>query len=143
MQEKSHKKSLVKQNILQVIEIKRITKYEFYKKTRITRGVLDQNNGMSEENIARFLAYFTDIDANWLVTGEGEMLKPKVQDQLVSPSSQYSQSVENQCKDNENNPMMAEASENIKSLIGILNRTLIEKDKQIDRLLSIIEQGKV
>lgn len=143
MQEKSQKKSLVKQNILQVIEIKGITKYEFYKKTRITRGVLDQNNGMSEENIARFLAYFTDIDANWLVTGEGEMLKRKVQDQLVSQSEQESQPTENQCKDNENNPIIAEASENIKSLIGILNRTLIEKDKQIDRLLSIIEQGKV
>lgn len=143
MQEKSQKKSLVKQNILQVIETKGITKYEFYKKTRITRGVLDQNNGMSEENIARFLAYFTDVDANWLITGEGEMLKRKVQDQLVSPSLQNSQYTENQCKDNENNPMLAEAGENIKSLIGILNRTLVEKDKQIDRLLSIIEQGKV
>ena len=75
MQEKSHKKSIVKQNILQIIEIKGLTKYDFYKKTRITRGVLDQNNGMSEDNIARFLAYFTDIDANWLITGEGSMHK--------------------------------------------------------------------
>ena len=75
MQEKSHKKSIVKQNILQIIEIKGFTKYEFYKKTRITRGVLDQNNGMSEDNIARFLAYFTDIDANWLLTGEGSMYR--------------------------------------------------------------------
>ena len=75
MQEKSHKKSIVKQNILQIIEIKGLTKYEFYKKTRITRGVLDQNNGMSEDNIARFLAYFTDIDANWLLTGEGSMYR--------------------------------------------------------------------
>jgi len=98
---------------------------------------------MSEENIARFLACFTDIDANWLVTGEGEMLKPKVQDPLVLPSLHSSQSDENQCKDNENNPMMAEASENIKSLIGILSRTLIEKDKQIESLLTIIKQGKV
>ena len=75
MQEKSHKKSIVKQNILQIIEIKGLTKYDFYKKTRITRGVLDQNNGMSEDNIARFLAYFTDIDANWLLTGEGSMYR--------------------------------------------------------------------
>lgn len=108
MQEKSQKKSLVKQNILQVIEIKGITKYEFYKKTRITRGVLDQNNGMSEENIARFLAYFTDIDANWLVTGKGEMTKRKVQDQHVSSSLQNSQSAENQRKDNENNAIYSE-----------------------------------
>lgn len=32
MQEKSLKKSVVKQNILQIIEIEKITKYEFYKK---------------------------------------------------------------------------------------------------------------
>lgn len=80
MQEKLQKKSQIKQNILQVIDIKGLTKYEFYKKTGITRGILDQNNGISEENIARFLAYFTEIDANWLVTGEGNMLKQGCQD---------------------------------------------------------------
>lgn len=35
------------------------------------------------------------------------------------------------------------SNNNIKSLIGILDKTLTEKDKQIDRLLSIIEQSKV
>lgn len=86
MQEKSHKKSIVKQNILQIIEIKGLTKYDFYKKTRITRGVLDQNNGMSEDNIARFLAYFTDIDANWLLTGEGSMYRtPSVMNEASPP----------------------------------------------------------
>lgn len=86
MQEKSHKKSIVKQNILQIIEIKGLTKYDFYKKTRITRGVLDQNNGMSEDNIARFLAYFTDIDANWLLTGEGSMYRsPAVMNEAPPP----------------------------------------------------------
>ena len=78
MQENSHKKSIVKQNILQLLEIEGISKYEFYKKTRITRGVLDQNNGMTEENIARFLACYAEIDANWLITGKGERLKRNV-----------------------------------------------------------------
>jgi len=86
MQEKSLKKSVVKQNILQIIEIEKITKYEFYKKTRITRGVLDQNNGMSEDNIARFLACYPDIDANWLITGEGSMYRtPSVMNAASPP----------------------------------------------------------
>lgn len=76
MQEKSQKKSLIKQNILQVIDYKGLKKPDFYRKTGITRGILDQDNGISEDNIARFLAIFPDIDANWLVTGEGEMLRP-------------------------------------------------------------------
>lgn len=68
-------KSLIKENILKVIEYKGITKYEFYKLTGITRGVLDQNNGMSESNIARFLAYYSEINPEWLIMGIGEMLK--------------------------------------------------------------------
>jgi len=68
-------KSLIKKNILQYIEIKGITKYNFYQKTGITRGVLDQNNGMSEENTARILAYFSEINPEWLLTGKGNMLR--------------------------------------------------------------------
>jgi len=68
-------KSLIKENILKFVEYKGITKYEFYKLTGITRGVLDQNNGMSEGGIARFLAYFKDVNAEWLITGKGQMLK--------------------------------------------------------------------
>ncbi|MDO4763871.1 MAG: hypothetical protein Q4A00_05765 [Flavobacteriaceae bacterium] len=68
-------KSLIKQNILQFIDYKGITKYKFYQKTGITRGILDQNNGMSEENTAKFLAQYPEINPEWLLTGEGEMLK--------------------------------------------------------------------
>lgn len=67
-------KSLIKQNILHYIDYKGITKYQFYKESGITRGVLDQNNGMSEENTARFLAKYKDINPTWLITGKGSML---------------------------------------------------------------------
>lgn len=66
--------SPIKKRILQVIDFKEITKYEFYKKTGITRGILDQNNGISEENISKFLEYMPDINTYWLLTGEGSML---------------------------------------------------------------------
>jgi hypothetical protein len=50
-------KSLIKKNILQYLDSKGISKYKFYQDTGITRGVLSQNNGMSEENTARIIAY--------------------------------------------------------------------------------------
>lgn len=65
--------SPIKKRILQVIDLKSITKYEFYKKSGITRGILDQNNGISEENIAKFLEYMPDISTHWLLTGQGSM----------------------------------------------------------------------
>ena len=73
-------KSLIKQNILQFIEYKGISKYQFYQLTGITRGVLDQNNGMSEENTAKFLAYHPEINTEWLLTGKGDMLKKYTSD---------------------------------------------------------------
>ena len=41
---------------------------------------------MSEDNIARFLACYPDIDANWLITGEGSMYRtPGVMNEASPP----------------------------------------------------------
>lgn len=69
--------SIIKKNILQFLEYEGITAYKFYKETGISRGILSQNNGLSEENTLRFLAYFPEVNAEWLLTGNGEMLKTK------------------------------------------------------------------
>ena len=57
------------------------------------------------------------ISANWLITGEGEM-----------------------CRQTDDNSV--ETNDKISRLITILEETLKEKDKQIEKLMSIIEQGK-
>lgn len=74
MQENKQEKSLIKQNILLYLENKGVTPYEFYKVSGVTRGILQQNNGISEDNIARFLAYAKDVNIVWLLTGTGGML---------------------------------------------------------------------
>lgn len=74
MQEKRQEKSPIKQNILLYLAQKGVSTYEFYKESGVTRGILQQNNGISEDNIARFLAYATDISVEWLITGRGSML---------------------------------------------------------------------
>ena len=73
MQEKQREKSLIKRNILQYIDYKGISDYKFYKDSGITRGVLSQNNGLSEDNMMRFLAYAPDVNLTWLLTGRGNM----------------------------------------------------------------------
>lgn len=75
MKEKQQEKSLIKQNILLYLAYKGVTPYEFYKISGVTRGILQQNNGISEDNIARFLAYAPDINTEWLLTGNGNMTK--------------------------------------------------------------------
>lgn len=75
MQEKQQEKSPIKQNILLYLANKGVTPYEFYKISGVTRGILQQSNGISEDNIARFLAYAPDVNIEWLITGKGYMLK--------------------------------------------------------------------
>ncbi len=82
MQENIQGKSPIKQNILLYLEHRGVTPYEFYKVSGVTRGVLQQNNGISEDNIARFLAYATDINIEWLITGKGNMLKSETPEGL-------------------------------------------------------------
>ena len=67
--------SIIKKNILYFIDNQSISKYELYQKTGISNGVLSQKGGMSEENTIKFLSYYTNVSADWLLTGKGEMLK--------------------------------------------------------------------
>lgn len=84
MQGNKQEKSPIKRKILLFISELGISQYDFYRKTGITRGILGQNNGISEENIARFLAAYPQVSAEWLLTGRGPMLRD--QDiQLATP----------------------------------------------------------
>lgn len=84
MKEKQQKKSPIKQNILLYLENKGVTPYEFYKESGVTRGILQQNNGISEDNIARFLAYAPDVNIEWLLTSKGSMIKDGSTDIQIS-----------------------------------------------------------
>ena len=75
MQENKQEKSPIKQRILQYLTKSGISAYEFYKKSGVTRGVLSQNNGITEDNIARFLDYAPSVSLEWLLTGKGSMIK--------------------------------------------------------------------
>ena len=88
MQENKQEKSAIKQNILLYLSNKGVTSYEFYKISGVTRGILQQSNGISEDNIAKFLAYAPDVNIEWLLTGKGDMLKhasTNVDSTIVTP----------------------------------------------------------
>ena len=69
--------STIKEKIIQYLDFKGISKYDFYQKTGVSNGVLSQKSGMSEDNIMRFLSYYDDINTDWLFYGNGEILKSK------------------------------------------------------------------
>ena len=66
--------STLKQRILEYLELKGITRYEFYTATGISNGVLSQKNGLSEENLLKFLKIYHDINFHWFLTGTGGII---------------------------------------------------------------------
>lgn len=66
--------SILKRRILQYIEIKGITKYEFYKLCNLSNGILSQKNGLSEDSILKILNSCDDINPLWWFFGEGDIL---------------------------------------------------------------------
>ncbi|MGE4585836.1 MAG: hypothetical protein AB7D05_00675 [Mangrovibacterium sp.] len=87
---------ILKKRILQYLRLKGITKYEFYRKTGISNGILSQKNGLSEDNLLRFLSYYSDINYKWLLTGEGEILSEneKQESRSCNQPQQYDNSNE-------------------------------------------------
>lgn len=130
-------KSLIKKKILKYLEYKGISKYEFYKVTGITRGVLDQNNGMNEENTAKFLAvYGNEAPANWLFKRTDNELTYKLDDlpALLQDNSpiDYGLNLKN------NQPLIKEKDERILSM----KETIETQRKYILRLEAELDKNQ-
>ena len=67
-----------KERILKFIDYKDISVSNFLQNTGIKRGFLDKDklkSTVSDVFIAKIIASYPDISVNWLVTGEGAMIK--------------------------------------------------------------------
>lgn len=69
---------MTKRRILQFIEYKGIGITNFFKKTGIKRGFLDTDkldSSVSDMFLAKIIAVFPELNIEWLLTGEGDMLR--------------------------------------------------------------------
>lgn len=67
--------STQKDRILQFIDYKGVSKNKFYIETGISNGILDKKSGLSMDTIEKFYSTYPEINPEWLLTGEGNMLK--------------------------------------------------------------------
>ena len=68
----------VKDRILMIIAHENLTNKAFERKCGLSNGYVNNfPKGVSYTIIEKILSVFPEIDRNWLVTGEGEMLKEK------------------------------------------------------------------
>ncbi len=98
--------SKIKSRILQYAEYKGFSKRKIYIESNIANGTLDKKSGLSEDSIEKFISTFTDVNANWLVTGQGEMLKSSpVENNLIVPDNKYGTKSLERTYDEQNIPM--------------------------------------
>lgn len=64
--------------ILQYIEYKGVSKYKFYKQTGLSNGFLDKNTNMGTDKCEKIIDVYSDLNAEWLITGKGQMLKSDI-----------------------------------------------------------------
>ena len=79
-----------KERILQFIEYKGISKQKFFQITGLKRGFLDADKldtSIPDTFIATIIATFPELGIEWLITGEGSMLKSDTYNSNVSSAS--------------------------------------------------------
>jgi phage repressor protein C with HTH and peptisase S24 domain len=85
MQVSDSEKSTIIYRLLKFIELKSISKREFYKTTGLSNGYLDKNSNIGSDKIEKISSAFPEINIDWLISGYGEMLRP---DNQVNDSSE-------------------------------------------------------
>ena len=75
MQEKEQKISPSKQKISEFISSLGISKRDFYAKTGISRGTIENTTGITEDTLAKLFVTYPELSAEWVLRGEGDMLR--------------------------------------------------------------------
>ena len=135
MQEISQEKSPIQQKILLYLAEIGMSAADFYRKSGVTRGVLAQNNGISEDNIARFFKCFPEVNPSWLILGEGNMT-------LDKPLNQESQVEKREISSMQDAPLffseLLATIERQAKEIGRLEAELAETKKHAERLAALV-----
>lgn len=77
----------IKERIHELINFKRLSVLAFEKSVGLSNGYIRNTASISAENCAKILMKYPDISAEWLLKGEGEMLKQAQQVGDISNSN--------------------------------------------------------
>lgn len=136
--------SILKSRILHYLDHKGFTKYKFYQDSGVTNGILSQNNGISEENLLKFISAYQDISPEWLLLGRGEMLRDEAQ--AVGGVSIHGNNMITESPISNGTPSETVAAlvEQIRfkdEQIKIKDEQIRFKDEQINSLLELLKKG--
>ena len=84
---------MITERILEILDLKGITKYKFCKDMEFSNAFLDKPREITTDKYANILYYFPDVSPEWLLTGKGEMLKSEEILNIVNRSEEIPESI--------------------------------------------------
>lgn len=135
LQEKEQIFSPIKKRILLYIDHLGITKREFYVKTGISRGTMNNSTGITEDTLMKLLATYKNINPLWLITGIGNM---------VNDEEEHDEQTVREPKIDYEPSHYKEVINDLRKAIEILQDQLNEskKDRELLRKLLSEKKGK-
>ena len=79
---------MIRERIIQYIESKEISKYQFYKITGFSNGFLDKEGSIGSDKCEQIIYSFPDLNPEWLITGKGVMLRENLYISVCEPDVQ-------------------------------------------------------
>ncbi|OKZ04945.1 MAG: hypothetical protein BHV71_09295 [Bacteroides sp. 41_26] len=80
----------IKDRISKFIQYKNITIAEFERNVSLANGYIKKFKGsIGSDKLNNIISYYPDININWLITGEGSMLKSEISNMLVESPMEY------------------------------------------------------
>ena len=119
----------IQERLLKYLDYNNITPYKFSKDLGFSMGYLDKRGAIGTDKYLKIIKHYSDINPEWLLTGEGSMLKQNeksVNQSIVGGNINGSQVVGNNSFINSQS-----ASKEIKEL----KKQLAEKDTLINKLI--------
>lgn len=114
---------MITERISEILDLKGITKYRFCKDLGLSNGFLDKPREITTDKYANILKYLPDVNPEWLLTGNGQMLKNEDSPVIAEPKIKYE-------KQNDNISMPREVFDQITRL----TETVLSQQKTIEKL---------
>ena len=84
----------IQERILQYLDYKKVTPYKFCKDLEFPMGSLNKRGSIGTDKYLKIIKYYKDLNPEWLLSGEGSMLKEKQAPQATPPDDKYLQLLE-------------------------------------------------
>ena len=70
-----NKFTTIKERIIEVLDLKGVSRNKFYQESGITYGILSQKNELKCDSLVKFLTIFPDVNPEYILLGKGSILR--------------------------------------------------------------------